>query len=49
MRGELHRAVTLFRTGRTRKAVIIELAGVFAAVPALWIVACAFVLMEPLP
>ncbi len=47
MRGDLHRAARQLAMGRSCKALLVETVGVVAAALALWIIACAFVLMEP--
>lgn len=48
MRREFTRAVAILCQGRSRKAVIAEIAATCAATIVLWFTACAFVLLEPL-
>jgi len=49
MRGELRRAVALLRMERSLSAVIAEIVALCALAPVLWLIACLFVLLEPLP
>lgn len=49
MRADLHRALRLLTMGRSQKALLVEVVGVIAVAISFWIVACAFVLLEPSP
>lgn len=48
MGSDLHRSLRLLTMGRSRSALLIEAAGVATAAIALWIIAAAFVLQEPI-
>lgn len=49
MCAQMKRAVAALCMGRSRKELIVEIAAVWAATVVLWIAACVFVLLEPLP
>jgi type IV secretory pathway TrbD component len=48
MGADVRRALRMLAMGRSRKAILIEAAGVVAFAVPLWIIACGFVLMEPI-
>lgn len=49
MRASFDRALAALCIGRTRKAVLTEVATAFVFAAILWVAACAFVALEPGP
>ncbi|MDK2760462.1 MAG: hypothetical protein KYX64_03785 [Sphingopyxis sp.] len=49
MRAQIDRVVAALCMGRIRKAALAEVAAAFAFAAILWVAACAFVALEPVP